>query len=726
SDLNWQRLSGNVFTMPAYNIWAQALYSINITASGDEHGTVALSHAGPYYEGDTVTLTTTPDSGYRVKMISGIPPDTVFSNNTITFTLGDWPDLDITVAFEEIPTTTAHFSSSPEGSGTVNASLDNSTKVITATATPNDGYHFLCWLDLDANAVLSRDNPYSFTLTAERNIAAIFYVIVAVNSNVEHGSLEVVNPKQTYAAGDTVTLLGHPDDGYVVDYYMAWEYHNGSVTPQRLEGNSFVMPPWDVWVSVEFVPGYTVSTAVSSEGSGTVVGAGKYKPDSTATLVAEPAEGYTFTGWEENGTVVSTERIYSFTINADAVPAAGGTITGTGTYAAGEAVTLTASPAPGYSFLGWSECGQTIATNAVYSFAANGNRTLTATFLAGVTYVNTTGNELLCEIFTPISSATTAMNTGWYAVAGNVTIPSRIEISGAVNLILRDGASLTVPNGIHLTGANSLTIWGQNAGTGTLTIDSPGVNLAGIGGNELQPGGIFTMNGGTLTVTGGKGGAGIGGGGDSHATVESVSHAGLHTRGWAGTITINGGTVAATGGECGAGIGCGLRGDGGTITITGGTVTATGGTNSAGIGGAESSFSFHQSIEEIHITGGTITVTGAQNGAGIGGGAWGRVGTIIIDGGTVTAFGGQEGAGIGCGYFGMGGQIILNGGTVTATGGKKGAGIGGGRCVYGSVTVAGGTITAIGGESAAGIGGGYNAGTLKYSGGTVTISGGTV
>lgn len=176
----------------------------------------------------------------------------------------------------------------------------------------------------------------------------------------------------------------------------------------------------------------------------------------------------------------------------------------------------------------------------MYSFTVNGNRTLTTTFqsTAGITYVNTTGNAQLCDNFETISSAMTTLNTGWYAVAGNVTIANRIEIVGSVNLILCDGATLTVPKGIHLTGGNALTIWGQSAGTGALVIESPGVDKAGIGGNELQPGGIFTMNGGTLTVTGGQYGAGIGGGANSNGGQVTV-------RG--GMVTIHAGTGAAIG-----------------------------------------------------------------------------------------------------------------------------------------------------------------------------------
>ena len=153
----------------------------------------------------------------------------------------------------------------------------------------------------------------------------------------------------------------------------------------------------------------------------------------------------------------------------------------------------------------------------------------------------------------------------------NVTIPSRVTVSGTANLILADGFKLTVNNGIGVGNGNSLTIYGQSGSTGTLETVSMTENYAGIGGGEdIQTAGTITINRGNVTAYGGYHAAGIGG-------TSFVS---------AGTITINGGTVTAIGGYRGAGIGGGVNGSGGTITISGGSVTAIGGGPSRGIGAA--------------------------------------------------------------------------------------------------------------------------------------------
>ena len=126
-----------------------------------------------------------------------------------------------------------------------------------------------------------------------------------------------------------------------------------------------------------------------------------------------------------------------------------------------------------------------------------------------------------------------------------------------------------------------------------------------------------------------------------------------------------------------------------TLTIEGtGSLNASTGNNSpstpddfggkdsggCGIGGG-----YGIDAGNIVINSGTITATGGFDAAGIGSGGFSECGLITISGGTVTANGGYNGAGIGSGYAGSCGQIKISGGTVTANGGNYSAGIGSGR-----------------------------------------------
>ena len=222
---------------------------------------------------------------------------------------------------------------------------------------------------------------------------------------------------------------------------------------------------------------------------------------------------------------------------------------------------------------------------------------------------------------------------------------------------------------------------------GTTNTLISGENCAGLQkkGEYTDTLGTLTIQGtGALSVTGGKYGAGIGGG--SYCASSK--------------ITISSGAINATGGLHGAGIGGGMNSAGSNITISDGTVTATAGSGAAGIGGGGNG-----SGSNITISGGTVTATGSA--AGIGGGSSSAGSNIVISGGTVTATGSNDSAGIGGGKKGSGSNITISGGTVSATGGRSGAGIGGGLNGEGlNIIINGGSVKAVAGSDANAIGGG--------------------
>ena len=292
-----------------------------------------------------------------------------------------------------------------------------------------------------------------------------------------------------------------------------------------------------------------------------------------------------------------------------------------------------------------------------------------------------------------VTSETTAWTDGnTYNVTSDVTIDTRISVSGTVTLNLGAGATLTAGKGIYVSEGNTLTIEGSGALMAGESCDN---DHAGIGGNYGdKTGGNIVINGGVITATGGKNGAGIG-------AVKFGSGA---------NITINGGKVTAAGGENAPGIGV----MGSFVTINGGEVTATGGYYGAGIGGE-----YYGAGGNITITGGVVNATGGLDGAGIGGGNYGAGGNITITGGVITATGGPGGAGIGGGSNRAGGNITINGGEVTATGVSWGAGIGGGSIgAAGTIVINGGQVTAIAETLGAGIGRG---GAGATDSGTLTL-----
>ena len=152
-------------------------------------------------------------------------------------------------------------------------------------------------------------------------------------------------------------------------------------------------------INVESAQNYTITVTPSPTNGGAVTGGGTYQAGENCTVTATPNANYNFTNWTENGTVVSTNASYTFTVNANrtlvanftyipptytvnvtANPTNGGTVTGGGTYQEGESCIVTATPNANYIFTNWTENGTVVSTTASYTFTVNANRTLVAHF----------------------------------------------------------------------------------------------------------------------------------------------------------------------------------------------------------------------------------------------------------------------------------------------------------------------------------------------------------
>ncbi len=211
-----------------------------------------------------------------------------------------------------------------------------------------------------------------------------------------------------------------------------------------------------------------------------------------------------------------------------------------------------------------------------------------------------------------IPSTATAWNfttgnvpAGTYYVEGSFTSTGALVLQGEVNLILKDGATLTVDNGIGsaVDGSYnfiaSLNVYAQS--TDPSTMGQLIVNNAS-GGDE--PTAVVLKS---LTIHGGQ----ISATGDTNNTGTNGSY-GIETG--TGKVIIYDGIISATGKKGVPGIG--TWGIGGGIDIYGGTVTATGGDGTATVNGG-AGINSNECI--LTVNGGEVIATGgATGGAGAG------------------------------------------------------------------------------------------------------------
>lgn len=146
---------------------------------------------------------------------------------------------------------------------------------------------------------------------------------------------------------------------------------------------------------------FSIGATSSPSNGGSVNGAGSYARGSTVTLTATPNANYSFTRWTENSNEVSTSSTYEFTatanrslialftaisstptytITAASSPDTGGSVSGAGSFAQNDPVTLNATAAARHVFVNWTENGTQVATVNPYKFAAVSNRDVVANF----------------------------------------------------------------------------------------------------------------------------------------------------------------------------------------------------------------------------------------------------------------------------------------------------------------------------------------------------------
>ena len=257
--------------------------------------------------------------------------------------------------------------------------------------------------NLNASDYYFRSHGHSVRLVC---LAA--YKINAASNPIEGGT---VSGGGTYANGAECTLTATANEGFS---FTNWT-KNGTVVSTN-NSYTFTVTGSSTLVAnfVEQLPNtyYNINVSSNLSTGGMVTGGGIYEQGQTCTVTATANEGYTFTNWTENNTVVSTSASYIFTVTGDrnlvanfsinsynifasADPTNGGTISGMGTYQEGETCTLIATANTGYSFTNWTENGNIVSTNANCSFTVTGNRNFVANFTLNNYYIATLVNPTI-------------------------------------------------------------------------------------------------------------------------------------------------------------------------------------------------------------------------------------------------------------------------------------------------------------------------------------------
>ena len=132
---------------------------------------------------------------------------------------------------------------------------------------------------------------------------------IATSSNPANGG--TVSGGGSYQEGDTCTLTAMANEGYT---FVNWS--KDGVVVSTTSTYNFVVTEVGVYTAnfAETNSYYTVTTTADPTMAGTVSGGGNYCSGQTCTVVASPANGYSFLNWTENDSIVSTDVSYSFIV----------------------------------------------------------------------------------------------------------------------------------------------------------------------------------------------------------------------------------------------------------------------------------------------------------------------------------------------------------------------------------------------------------------------------
>ena len=407
--VRWTKNGAQVSTNPTYNFtvtgsgsyvahFSQNSYTISASANPSYGGTV--TGGGTYNHGANCTLTATANTGYT--FVNWTKNGTMVSTSpSYSFTVTEAAMYVANFQQQQSQSYAINVSANPTAGGTVSGGgTYNQGQSCTLTATPATDYTFVKWTKNGTR--VSTNATYTFAVTESATYVAHFRPQYTITTTTNPANGGTVSGGGTYVHGQRCTLTAVPATGYT---FVKWTKNGMRVSSSPTY--TFTVTESATYVA-HFRPQYTITATANPTNGGTVSGSGTYVHGQRCTLTAVPAAGYTFVKWTKNGTRVSTNATYTFTvtesatyvahfrpqntitITATANPANGGTVSGSGTYNQGQSCTLTATPATGYTFVKWTKNGTRVSTSPTYTFTVTESATYVAHFRPQYTITATT------------------------------------------------------------------------------------------------------------------------------------------------------------------------------------------------------------------------------------------------------------------------------------------------------------------------------------------------
>ncbi len=316
-------------------------YSFTIISSG--HGSVSYeghiirndNHTFSVNGGEKVSITFSPDNGYRVKSVKVNGSTVSISNNQYTISSIN-ANTTVSVEFEVIPPTTYTLSITASGNGSASyggttirsktcSFTVNAGSSATITFTPDNGYRIKS-VKVNNSTVSVSNNQYTISsINANTTISVEFEAIPVTtytlsitasgNGSASYSGTTVRGKTSSFTVkeGTSATISFTPDNGYRIKSVKV----NNSTVPVSNNQYTISNITANTTVSVEFeVITYTLSITASGSGSASYSGTTirsktssfTVNASSSATITFSPDNGYRIKSVKVNNSTVSVSN----------------------------------------------------------------------------------------------------------------------------------------------------------------------------------------------------------------------------------------------------------------------------------------------------------------------------------------------------------------------------------------------------------------------------------
>ena len=383
------------FRMPAGNVALKCVCDakiyVNVQAG---EGVSSVSGGGMHTPGSSVTVSAVMKDGYDFAGWKSDDGKFSSTQKSYTFTM---PNKTVTIKAKGSPRSYKVYIQNGSGiSSSSGAGTYKCGQTVSVSASVMQGYEFEQWKGAPNGTSTSRTMTFTMpardvTLTASATSAK--YTVTLVKG---HG-IASVSGGGSYTPGKPVTITCKVEDGC---RFSRWASSDTStLSDGKSETYTFPMPAKNITLTAKIYDSFTLTVSAGT-GISSVSGGGQYKSGSRVTVSCTPSAGYVFSQWTSSKPSVlsgSSSQEYSFSMPSESVKLTAkaekseytvtvnsGTgilsVSGGGTYAPGDSVTISASVAPDYEFAGWVRNGISAGKNPTLTFTMpKGNVTYKAT-----------------------------------------------------------------------------------------------------------------------------------------------------------------------------------------------------------------------------------------------------------------------------------------------------------------------------------------------------------